>query len=147
MEYLLRACHTTYELKYHFVWIVKYRKDILLDTKIEKKLRETFEEISKRYWFEIIELGTDGNHLHAFLQAAPRYAPATIAQIFKSISAKELFLAFPQIKEELWGGEFWGDGYFVRSVGTETTVESVRLYVQQQGLVTGHKHIKQLKLF
>lgn len=147
MKNLLKACHTTYELKYHFVWIVKYRKDILLDQHIEKRLRKTFEEIGKRYWFEIIELGTDGNHLHAFIQAAPRYAPATIAQIIKSISAKELFLAFPHIKDELWGGEFWGDGYFVRSVGTETTAESVRLYVQQQGRATGHKHVKQMKLF
>ena len=126
---------------------MKYRKDVLFDKNVDKKLREIFEEIGKRYWFEIIELGTDGNHLHAFIQAAPRYAPASIAQIFKSISARELFKNFPYIKKELWGGEFWGDGYFVRSVGTETNVESIRRYIQNQGKGTLHKEIKQLRLF
>ncbi len=147
MENLLKACHTTHELKYHFVWIVKYRKDILFDKNIDKKVREIFEEIGKRYWFEVLEIGTDGNHLHAFIQAAPRYAPANIAQIFKSISAKELFKNFPYIKQELWGGQFWGDGYFVRSVGTEATTESIRIYIQRQGQETGHKDVKQLRLF
>ncbi len=142
---LLKACHTTYDLKYHFVWIVKYRKNILLDLNIEKALREILEEIGKRYWLDIQELATDGNHLHVFVRAAPRYSPSRIAQILKSISARELFKNFPTIKEELWGGELWADGFFVRSVGNEVTSTVVRKYIREQGKLTGHK--KQLKLF
>ena len=147
MKNLLKACHTTYELKYHFVWIVKYRKGILFEEKIEKKLKEIIEQIGLKYWFKIIEVGSDGNHLHLFLQAAPGYSPARIAQIIKSITARELFNEFPKIREELWGGEFWGDGYFVRSVGTETTTESVKIYVKMQGEKSEHAPVNQLRLF
>jgi len=142
---LLKACHTTYDLKYHFVWIVKYRKDILSYLNIEKAIRKILEEIGRKYWLEIQELGTDGNHLHIFVRAAPRYSPSRIAQILKSISARELFKNFPNIKEELWGGELWADGFFVRSVGNEITSAVVRRYIKGQGKLTGHK--KQLKMF
>lgn len=142
---LLKACHTTYDLKYHFVWIVKYRKGILFDPEIAKALREILEQIGQKYWLIIQELGTDGNHLHAFIKAAPRYSPSQIAQILKSISARELFKNFPKIKEELWGGQFWGDGFFVRSVGNQTTTEMIRKYIKEQGKVTNHAN--QLKLF
>lgn len=142
---LLKACHTTYDLKYHFVWIVKYRKGILFNTDIEKFLRKILEEIGQRYWLVVQELGTDGNHLHIFVQAAPRYSPSRIAQILKSISARELFKNFPQIKQELWGGQFWGDGFFVRSVGSETTAMVVQRYIKEQGKLTNHG--RQLKMF
>lgn len=142
---LLTASHTTYDLKYHFVWIVKYRKAILFDPDIETALRSILEAIGQRYWLEMQELGTDGNHLHAFVRAAPRYAPARIAQVLKSLSARELFHQFPTIKKELWGGQFWGDGYFVRSVGNEVTSEVIRRYIQHQGKETNHG--EQLKMF
>jgi len=142
---LLKACHITYDLRYHFVWIVKYRKAILFDSVIEKALREILEEIGKRYWLNIQELGTDGNHLHIFIQAAPRYSPSRIAQILKSLSARELFKNFPKIRQELWGGQFWGDGFFVRSVGNEITSDVIQRYIREQGKETNHG--KQLRMF
>lgn len=147
MGELLKASHTTYELKYHFVWVVKYRKGILYDERVANKLREIFGEVGKRYWIEIGELATDGNHIHVFVQAAPRLAPAEIAQVMKSISARELFKAFPEIRDELWGGEFWGDGYFVRSVGEEICERVIRKYIREQGKATKHQRYEQMKLF
>ena len=72
MNDLRKASHTTYELKYHFVWIVKYRKDLLFREKLAKKLKEIVKGIGERYWFEVDTMGTDGNHFHLFVGAAPR---------------------------------------------------------------------------
>jgi putative transposase len=55
-----------------------------------------------------------------------------VAQILKSISAREVFRQFPWLRHKLWGGELWEDGYFVRSVGDEVTSEIIRRYVQYQ---------------
>lgn len=143
----LSAAHTRYSVQYHFVWIVKYRKDLLRDENIQKKLREIIEGIAERYWFVIVSLATDGDHVHCFLRAAPRYSPAQIMNILKSISAKKIFEAFPELRKKLWGGEFWGDGYYVGTVGDGVTVEIIKRYIENQGIGTGHKTHDQLTLF
>ena len=72
------------------------------------------------------------DHVRLFLSAPPRYAPAEIVQIMKSISAKMVFREFPEIKEQLWEGELWSDGYFVRSTGDKVTSEVIRQYIRYQ---------------
>jgi len=72
------------------------------------------------------------DHVHVFLSAPPLYAPTWIAQILKSISARELFARFPQLRRQLWGGQFWEDGYFVRSVGDAVTAEIIHRYIRYQ---------------
>ena len=144
---VLSASHTRYNIQYHFVWIVKYRKGMLREKMKQIKLREIMEEIGKRYWFVIDTLGSDGDHVHCFLRAAPRYAPAEIMKIVKSISAKQMFKEFPEMRQQLWGGEFWGDGYYVSTVGDGVTVEIVRKYIEGQGKVTDHGTYEQTTLF
>jgi len=95
--------HAVYDLKYHLVWVPKYRK-MLLKGKIAERLKEIFQGIAERYEFEIDTMGVMEDHVHVFLSAPPRYAPALIVQIMKSISAKIIFREFPQVKEQLWGG-------------------------------------------
>jgi putative transposase len=67
-----------------------------------------------------------------FLGAPPRYSPARIVQILKSISARELFSRFGWLRQKLWGGELWEDGYSVRSVGDAVTAEVIRRYMRYQ---------------
>jgi putative transposase len=97
-----------------------------------KSLKRTFQEIAERYEFEIDTMEVKDDHVHLFLSAPPRYAPAGIVQIIKSISGKVVFRQFPEVKEQLWGGEFWSDGYFVRSVGDKVTSEVIRRYIKYQ---------------
>ena len=139
------ASHTRYNIQYHFVWIVKYRKS-LLDDERGKALQGILTEIGQRYWFEIIRVGTDGNHVHLFVGAAPRYAPATIMKIIKSITAREMFRRYQELRKDLWGGEFWGDGYYVGTVGDGVTAEIIKAYIDQQGKITDHKPFEQLRL-
>ena len=131
MSPIKRTSHAVYDLKYHVVWVPKYRK-MILKGDLAKRIREGFAEIAERYEFEIDTMEVKDDHVHLFLSAPPRYSPAGIVQIIKSISAKMVFKEFPEVKKELWGGEFWSDGYFVRSVGDKVTSEIIRRYIKYQ---------------
>ena len=129
MSPVKRTHHAVYDLKYHFVWIPKYRKMILRED-ISKKVEEVFREIAKVYEFDIERMAVVEDHVHIFLGAPPKYSPGEIVRVLKSKSAKVVFREFPEVREELWGGEFWSDGYFVRSVGDEVTAEVIRRYIE-----------------
>ena len=129
MSPVKRTSHAVYDLKYHFVWVPKYRKMILRE-EIAKRVEEVFGEIAEAYEFEIERMAVVGDHVHIFLSAPPKYAPGEIVRILKSRSAKVVFKEFREAKKELWRGEFWSDGYFVRSVGDAVTAEVIRRYIE-----------------
>ena len=131
MSPIKRTSHAVYDLKYHMVWVPKYRK-MILKGDLAKRIGEVFAEIAERYEFEIDTMEVKDDHVHLFLSAPPRYSPAGIAQVIKSISAKMVFREFSEVKKQLWGGEFWSDGYFVRSVGDKVTSEVIRRYIKYQ---------------
>ena len=131
MSPIKRTSHAVYDLKYHIVWVPKYRK-MILKGDLARRIREIFAEIAERYEFEIDTMEVKDDHVHLFLSAPPRYSPAGIVQVMKSISAKMVFKEFPEVKEQLWGGEFWSDGFFVRSVGDKVTSEVIRRYIRYQ---------------
>ena len=125
------SAHAVYDLKYHFVWTPKYRKD-LLTGEVGEVLGEILQRVAEAYDMEIDTMEVMEDHVHVFLLAPPRYSPARVIQIMKSISTRELFARFPWVRRKLWGGEFWGDGYFVRSVGDQVTTEIIRRYIRYQ---------------
>ena len=125
------SAHVVYDLKYHFVWTPKYRKE-LLTGEVAEALVEILERVAEAYDMEIDTMEVMEDHVHVFLSVPPRYSPARVMQIMKSISARELFTRFPWVRRKLWGGEFWGDGYFVCSVGDQVTAEIIRRYIRYQ---------------
>lgn len=148
MEEWKSAAHARYILWYHFVWTPKYRREMIRGEAVRSKIREVLREIEQRYDIEIKKVGIALDHLHLFLGAAPRYSPSEIANIIKSITAKELLRAFPWIREELWGGEFWEVGYAVRTVGDKVTAEIVKRYIEGHHKSSGHEpHEIQFELF
>ena len=126
-----RTKHAVYDLKYHVVWVPKYRKDIL-DREISDYLKATFNKIAEEYGFRIDTMEVMEDHVHIFVEVPPRYSPAQVVQIMKSISAREVFKVFPDLRKQLWAGELWNDGYFVRSVGDEVTADLIRKYIEYQ---------------
>ena len=119
---------------------------MLLDNIRINKLKEIFSEIEKRYCFEFDAMGTDGDHVHVFVGAAPKYAPSKVMQVLKSIAAKQMFKAFPEIRKELWGGEFWSDGGYIGTVGEGVTAEIIRDYIERQGTLEEKESHKQMNL-
>ena len=126
-----RTKHSVYDLKYHLVWIPKYRKEVL-GGEVSRYLKEVFERVAEEYEFWIDTMEVMEDHVHIFLEAPPRYSPAQVVQILKSVSAREVFRKFPKLRKQLWAGEFWSDGYFVRSVGDKVTSDVIRRYIEYQ---------------
>ena len=126
-----RTKHAVYDLKYHLVWIPKYRKDIL-DKEVSEYLKVIFSKIAEEYEFKVDTMEVMEDHVHIFVEVPPRYSPARVIQIMKSISAREVFRQFPDLRKQLWAGELWNDGYFVRSVGDKVTADIIRKYIEYQ---------------
>ena len=140
-EKLSKSAHKVFKIKYHFVFCIKYRKDLFLEEKSINNLKKICEGIQERYSIKFETIGFDEDHVHFMLQTLPRFSPSKIFQIVKSISAIKLFENFPEIKKELWGGEFWSDGGFVGTVGEGINAEIIRNYIKRQG-----RKAEQLKL-
>jgi putative transposase len=141
------AAHKVYEIRYHIVICVKYGKKMLLHEDRISFFKNVLSEIEKRYDIRFDTVGTDGDHVHLFVDAAPKYSPSEIFRIVKSIAARELFAKFPEIKKDLWGGEFWNDGGYIGTVGEGTTANVVRNYILRQGSKEEKQNYRQLKLF
>jgi putative transposase len=129
MSALRRSKHAVYDLKYHFVWIPKYRKGILTE-EVAENAKQVFERIAEEYDLTIDTMEVVKDHVHIFLEAPPRLSAAQIVQILKSLSARELFRQFPRLRRELWSGHLWSAGYFVRAVGDEVTGDVIRRYIE-----------------
>src|SRR3989344_3355951 len=130
---LKHACHKVYVIKYYLMFVVKYRKDLFLNEEYVAFMKGTLEELEKRYFLVTETIGFDQDHVHLLMQAAPRYSLSKVVQIVKSITAKQLFKRFPEIKEELWGGEFWSDGGYIGTVGEGANADIIRRYIKKQG--------------
>jgi len=146
-EYVHKS-HNVSVLLYHIVCPVKYRRVVINDD-VEKTIKETCEEISKRYEIKFIEIGMEGDHVHFLVQSIPSYSPTKIVTTIKGIVSRRVFEEHPEIKRRLWGGEFWSDGYFVSTVSKYGNEEIISNYVRQQGTEKEYKqiYIKQLELF
>ena len=97
-----------------------------------------------------LEIGTDNNHVHFLVQSVPTYSPTQIVTTIKSITAREIFRYHPEVKQKLWGGEFWTDGYFVNTVSKFGDEHTISKYVREQGLEKEYKVLhktNQLTLF
>lgn len=147
-EYIHKS-HNVSVLLYQFVLPTKYRR-VVFSQEVDNSLKEICLEISKRYEIYFLEIGTDRNHVHFLLQSVPKYSPTKIVTILKSLTAIEIFKKHPEVKKELWGGEFWSDGYFVNTVSKFGDEETIRKYVKEQGIEKEYKILhkaKQITLF
>ncbi len=102
---LKRTSHAVYDTKYHLVWAPKYRKWVLRG-EIQEFVEKIFKEIADNHEFEIDTLEVAKDHVHIFLSFPPRYSISKVVGMLKSISAREVFKNYPEIKKELWGEEF-----------------------------------------
>ncbi len=122
--------NATYDIQYHFVWILKYRKRVLIN-EVKSRLEELFHECAEINQFDIMELSIQPDHVHILLSAKPRYSPADIMQLVKGGSSKIIKKEFPELQEFLWGDSFWADGYFV-STNSVVSESIIRNYIKNQ---------------
>ena len=145
-EYIHKS-HNVTVLMYHLVFPAKYRRAVI-DGEVDGVLKETCIEIEKRYQVKFLEIGTDRDHVHFLVQSVPMYSVTKLVRTIKSITAREVFRRCPKVKKQLWGGEFWTDGYFASTVGKHGDEQMIVQYVKKQGKAYQRLHRdNQLALF
>jgi putative transposase len=126
-----RGAHTVYRLAYHFVWIPRYRRGVLVGD-VAQRLEELMREICRGYDWEIEALTVQSDHVHLFVSCPPRDAPAKVMNVVKSITARELYAEFPRLRKTHWGGKLWATGNYVGSVGDHVTSDLIKRYIEYQ---------------
>jgi putative transposase len=130
-EHIIKR-HNKNLLLYHLVCPAKYRRDVF-SSDVEETLKNVCIKIGAMYEMNFIEIGADESHVHFLVQSLPVLSPSRIAQIIKSITAKELFREHPSIKKKLWGGALWTTGYYINTVGQFGNETVIQKYVKEQG--------------
>jgi putative transposase len=129
---LKRSSHAVYTTHYHLVCTVKYRKSLLRGD-IERSLFNISHELAERYEFEIEKMGADLDHVHLLCSFHPKYSIGQTVNLYKNVTAKQLFKQHPDLRRELWGGEFWTDAYYAATVGERGNWKVVEQYIANQG--------------
>ena len=145
---LQRNTHHVYRLMYHFVWIPKYRHKVFVEPQRDA-MKTIIQKIGYDYDIDIVELEIPDDHIHMVVRGEPKQSPSKIMEIIKSISAREFFRLFPDIKKKyFWGGKLWTQSYFVETIGNADE-KTIRKYVQNQLVVLNSKEkpANQLELF
>ena len=126
--------HSKYLLKYHMIFVVKYRKR-LLKTPISDDMKLILANISKRYDFEIdlMECG-DKDHIHILVSTQPSVSPLQIVNRLKQMSTIEIWKLYGvYLRNQFWNERtFWSDGYFVSSIGN-VSEKTINEYIENQG--------------
>lgn len=130
-EHLIHGRTCVYNVNYHLVWSVKYRRKILT-TEVGSYLKDVIQDIAQDKGFVIAACEVGGqDHVHVFVSAHPKIAPSYIAKMLKGISGRRLFLKFPEITKKLWKGHLWNSSYYLETIGS-ISEESIKMYIERQ---------------
>ena len=130
MENYRSSSHSRYDIKYHFVWITKYRKRVLVG-EVGNRLRDLVREICRTHEIEILEGAVSVDHVHVLLSCPPNISPSKVMQYIKGKTSRKLMMEFQHIQKRFWGRHLWARGYFVASSGNVTD-EAIMAYIRSQ---------------
>ena len=134
MKNITKARTCIYNVNYHIVFCVKYRKRVL-NSVVEKRLKEIAYDVAKEKDFIIhkIEVG-ELDHVHMFVSAHPKVAPSYIVKMVKGIVGRKLLMEFPEITKKLWNGQLWSHSFFLETVGS-VSEDAIKQYIENQSKI------------
>ena len=130
MQNYRKTTHTTYDCKYHIVWITKYRKKVLSGL-VGIRVRELLREICKTNDVEIFRGHVSQDHVHLFVSVPPHLSISKLVQYLKGKSSYKLMQENKQLSKQFWGRHLWARGYFVATSGNITD-EVILEYIKNQ---------------
>ncbi|HXH18021.1 MAG TPA: IS200/IS605 family transposase [Chitinophagales bacterium] len=130
MQNYRKTSHSVYDIKYHIVWITKYRKPVLVG-ELAQRVRELVRQICKSNDVEIIQGHVSKDHIHLFVSVPPHLSVSQLVKELKGKSSWKIMSEFKTISKQFWGRHFWGRGYFVASSGNVTD-EVIMEYIRNQ---------------
>ena len=130
MKGLKSTAQTKYDLRYHFVFVPRYRKRVPTG-KVKQKIEGMIKFAAQINGWEIFELAVQIDHVHLYMGAAPKWSPSEVMKIIKGGTSNKIRELFPNLDEVYWGATFWCDGFFVKSAG-EVQDKVISEYVKKQ---------------
>jgi len=140
MENYRKSSHTVYDLKYHLVWVTKYRKPVLRG-EIAERVRDLIREICKANDTEILKGHISKDHVHIFVSVPPHISVSDLAKSIKGKTSRKMLMEYKSLSRAFWGRHMWARGYFVASSGNVTD-EVIMKYIEQQGIEPPDKDFK-----
>ena len=125
------GAHTRFDIKYHFVWTTKYRKELLIG-QVGLRLRELVREICRTNDIEILQGHVAKDHVHILVSAPPNMSASKIMQYVKGKTSRKLMMEFRHLNKVFWGRHMWARGFFVTTSGNVTD-EVIQEYIRLQG--------------
>ena len=124
--------HSKYLLTYHFIFVCKYRKKLLI--KYGEVVKQIMFDISKKYDFTIKEMEVDKDHIHLIIESEPKVSPLMIVRVLKQQCTTEMWRIYKkELLKHYWAeNTFFTDGYFVSTIG-EVSSKTLRKYIENQG--------------
>ena len=110
------GAHTSHQLRYHLVFVPKYRKRVL-QGQVATRLGALLHQACEVNRWNLEEIAIQPDHVHLLVQVQPKYSVSRVVNTLKGGTSRVLRLDFPDLEEHLWGDSFWADGYFAASVG------------------------------
>jgi putative transposase len=132
MENYRKTSHSVYDIKYHIVWITKYRKAVMLG-EIAKRLQEIIRQVCAQNEVQILKGHISKDHVHMLVSVPPHLSASKLVQYMKGNSSHKLQKEYKELNKQYWGRHLWARGYFVASTGNVTD-EIIAEYIQNQDL-------------
>ena len=127
-----KGAHTVHDIKYHFVWVTKYRYEVLRG-ELAERARDLIRQICMAREITILRGHVGKDHVHLFVAAPPSLSAAKIMQYVKGKSSRSLQQEHPALRKRYWGQHIWARGYFCASSGAVTD-EMIKTYIEQQDM-------------
>ena len=127
--------HTVYDIKYHLVWVTKYRYKVLTG-EVGLRARDLIRQVCMAREIRIVKGHVSTDHVHLLVSCPPRLSVSQVVQYVKGKSSHELQREFGELGRRYWGQHLWARGYFCASSGTVTD-EMVKAYIEQQDVPPG----------
>ena len=125
-----RSAHAVFDIKYHVVWVTKYRYKVLRG-RVAERARDLIRQICEAREVVIVRGAVSPDHIHMLVSAPTHLAPAKIVQYIKGRSSRRLQEEFPELRKRYWGQHLWARGYFCATVGAADE-ETIKAYIENQ---------------
>ena len=124
------SAHAVYDIKYHVIWVTKYRYKVMRG-RVAERAREVIRQICEARGVAIVRGAISPDHIHMLLSAPPHLSPAKLVQYIKGRSSRILQMEFPELGKRYWGQHLWARGYFCATVGAVDEAK-IKEYIENQ---------------
>lgn len=124
--------HSVYALHYHLIICIKYRQKAFTNNKLVDRLKQIIENVSNKFEVIITNQETDSDHIHILFKCKPQTNLIKYINSLKGVTSRLLRKEFPELKQILYGKQFWSPSYCLITTG-QVTLDKLKQYVESQG--------------